>query len=230
MKKIMAYALCANITLAISGCTTFSQIESGLRTLEGKHQSRIFRLLGPPYSSNQSEDGAMYSWYTEKSGSIMIPVMSSTFGSIGSIPVQSNSKQIIQSTSYSGNIGGCIGFGNVLGNYAAEEKRLDQDEQAINKIRKQRTEEINETRGNDTKESNSEHSLQGRTVSLKLTPYAMYSEPNRHSNRVQILTSDDRMVVLEEHVEWLFIETNDKTSFTRKITGWIHKAAVKRID
>jgi hypothetical protein len=135
--------------LFLSGCATFGQMENGLQALMGQDISTAFNVIGYPQGKQQFGSDTVYYWDKNYAGTIFVPQISSTSGSIGNtsfngytsytqaIPVSyACSIKLVErdgrlsSYEYSGNIGGCKNYIDHLNtfykNSRNDSQRLDQ--------------------------------------------------------------------------------------------------------
>jgi len=125
------------LTLNISGCATFSQMEAGLDTLMGKNEKEAFSVLGYPSGKQIYGEDTVYIWEVSNTGTLLLPQTSTTYGNIGTIPVYGtttynqvvpiNNRCVIKIAAdtdgtlkhweYQGNMGGCNSFIKRLDSY-----------------------------------------------------------------------------------------------------------------
>ena len=61
----------------------------------------------------------------------------------------------------------------------------------------------------------------GRIVTISKGPVGLYSEPSSQSERLQVLSTGNKLTVVSSENEWLQVET------TSGETGWIHRDWIK---
>jgi hypothetical protein len=121
----------------LTGCATFGQLEEGLNSLIGKPDSEAFAVLGYPSSKQEFGNDTVYTWYENRSGTMFIPQVATTRGHVGYTPVAGTTTYtqavpvnyncqikliaggngILKQGGYSGNIGGCTPYINLLNTY-----------------------------------------------------------------------------------------------------------------
>lgn len=123
------------ISLIITGCTTFEDIDKGLSNLYGQHINSLIAKIGYPNGQNEVASRKLYIWDSRQTVSYSLPVTTyhsgtvNTYGTYGNgygtysgsttswvphvatyyctITVEVNSYEIIVAAHYDGNIGGC---------------------------------------------------------------------------------------------------------------------------
>jgi len=134
MKKIIFLPL---VVLFLSGCSTFSNMEDGLKSLMGKEDQVAFDVLGYPSQKQQFGDDTVYTWNTSRSGVTYTPQAATTYTTTGyatttysqatpynyhcTIKLISRNGRLYK-WQYDGNIGGCGGYSNSLKKYNKNEK------------------------------------------------------------------------------------------------------------
>lgn len=126
-------------TILISACVTFGQMETGLSALMGKPESEAFAVLGYPSFKQEFGNDLVYTWHVDSSGTAFVPQVSTMVGSVGRIPIQSQSTSlqavpvnysctikmvasgsgIFKSWEYNGNLGGCANLIKRLNKYSS---------------------------------------------------------------------------------------------------------------
>jgi hypothetical protein len=121
----------------LSGCATFGQMEKGLNALLGKNIQTAFNVLGYPNGKQVFGNDTVYFWQVNHGGSLILPQLNTTYGTIGTTPVYGTSTStqivpihynclikiitdqydIIKRWEYRGNIAGCEGYINRLNSY-----------------------------------------------------------------------------------------------------------------
>lgn len=129
MRYIIGAAL-----LALSGCTTFSDIEAGLGALEGRRIESAFSALGYPDDTIQVGRDTAYVWGNRQSFNLAVPTSETAYGTVGGrtfsattygtsyqqvnyqcdIKVVANSSGMIKAWDYFGNVGGCSRYSTRL--------------------------------------------------------------------------------------------------------------------
>lgn len=120
--------------LALCGCSTFSNIESGLSALMGRPASEAFGVLGYPSGKQQFGSDTVYYWSISRSGMLMMPQTATTTGYVGRTPIYgatqyntampvnyncqiklvADSSDTLKNWEYEGNIGGCQSYASRL--------------------------------------------------------------------------------------------------------------------
>jgi hypothetical protein len=138
--KTLKYAL---LSIMLSGCATFGQMEEGLQALMGKSEQIAFSVLGYPSNKQEFSGDIVYIWYLNQSGIIAMPQTATTTGYIGTTPVYGSTtymQQIpvnysctikliasgdgmLKKWEYNGNIGGCTPYINRLKDFSRKQKQ-----------------------------------------------------------------------------------------------------------
>ena len=133
IKTVIAFVLIA----CLSGCATFGQMEKGLNALQGENIQTAFNVLGYPTGKQVFGNDTVYFWQVNQSSSLILPQSSTTYGTIGTVPVYGTTTSsqvvpihynclikivtdqydIIRRWEYSGNIAGCEAYINRLNQY-----------------------------------------------------------------------------------------------------------------
>jgi hypothetical protein len=135
VKTYFHYIAIITASLALSGCTTFEDIDNGLSNLHGQHIDALVAKIGYPLSQNEVAGRKLYIWDSRKTFSYSLPVTTynsgnvNTYGAYGNtygtysgsttsyvpqvttyyctITVEVNAYETIVAAQYNGNIGGC---------------------------------------------------------------------------------------------------------------------------
>lgn len=135
MKKISVVLF---VFAMLSGCATFGQMEEGLNALLEKDARTAFAVLGYPSGKQQFGNDTVYVWSSNRSGTLLLPQTSTTYGTVGTTPVYgtttynqaipvnysciiklvADSNDRVIAWEYDGNIGGCEKYIMNLKKYA----------------------------------------------------------------------------------------------------------------
>lgn len=125
------------VTLFLTGCATFGQMDEGLNSLIGKDKNIAFQALGYPSQEQTFDDTNVYTWTNSTTGVAMYSSPQTTYGTVGNtsfygtttqtnyLPVEYSCKiQVatdkegkIKNYNYSGNMGGCESYIYRLNSY-----------------------------------------------------------------------------------------------------------------
>lgn len=133
MKKIQVSVLCCLLIISLSACA-FDTLDKGLPRLKGEHIDTAINYLGMPDEEQQIAGRKVYVWGHQNSGSYTTPVtqnhsytaygyggpytargtttsyVTQNYNYVCTIKLIVNKKDIIQSSEYEGNEGGCEYF------------------------------------------------------------------------------------------------------------------------
>jgi hypothetical protein len=80
--------------VALAGCATFSQLDSGLKFLVGKDKEVAFQMLGLPNAEQRIGGKLVFIWARSQHDTLFLPNSSTTYGNIGTVPFSSTHKKI----------------------------------------------------------------------------------------------------------------------------------------
>lgn len=240
----------ASMAVLIGGCV-FSNIESGLKTLEGRHESVAFDVLGYPSSRYEMGADVVYSWYVNSAGSMILPQTTTTYGTVGSVPFQGTTygtqvvpynyncqirviagrNGVIKSWDYQGNAGGCSAFSSRLGSYA---ERVNSRSSAKYEPSPHSTDVSPPNAAQETNKGVNQAferpSLQGRFAKVSIEPFPLYKTPTDSAERIQALSKTKQLLVLEEAGEWVKVETSDNDHAWKVVKGWVRRSGIVGVD
>lgn len=134
--------LTISLTVLLSACATFGQMEGGLNALMNKKQEEAFQVLGYPTTKQEFGGDTVYKWSIDSTGAVVVPKTYSTLGTYGSTMYYSNTitSQVVpvnyncmiklvagpygrlKQWEYRGNYDGCRPFIKRLAAYAEKQK------------------------------------------------------------------------------------------------------------
>lgn len=222
-----------SLILALSGCVTFGQMETGLNSLMGSSEQAAFNVLGYPSDKQQFGNDTVYTWYTNSSGTVFIPQVATTYGSVGRIPVYgtttttqaipvnynctikliANDNGILHRWEYNGNIGGCRTSINRLNSHVESRATTYQSTPDTS----------HPTTSSGFVQAYKKPSFSdrvGKSVRLKVEPVGLYSEASIQSERIQRVYKNSHMIVEETDGTWLKVRVGGV------VTGWIDGSMV----
>lgn len=210
--------------MLLSGCVTFGQMKAGLDVLMGQRTERAFDVLGYPSDKQEYGSDTVYTWYTNSTGTIFVPNVSTTYGSVGRVPVyaQTTSTQavpvsyncviklvansgVLKRWEYNGNIGGCSAYIQRLKTLVASTE-IAADPRETASAEKQPQPVVNF----------SNESRVGKTVRLKTEPAGLYREASSESERIQRLYKANYLDVEEVNGSWLKVRVDGTST-----VGWV---------
>jgi hypothetical protein len=126
--------------LLLGACTTFSDIEQGLGSLEGRKIESAFSALGYPDATLQVGRDTAYVWGNRQSFNLAVPTSQTTYGNVAGTPfsattygtsyqqvnyqcdikIVASPSGVIKAWDYFGNIGGCARYATQLRKVAGE--------------------------------------------------------------------------------------------------------------
>lgn len=131
------FFMCLSLTILLTGCVSFSQMERGLESLVGENSQEAFNVLGYPSAKQEFGNDIVYVWSSSQSGTIFVPQTSTTHGTVGTTPVYGSTTynqavpvnynclikliadqdNTLRKWEYEGNIGGCAKYIRRLNDY-----------------------------------------------------------------------------------------------------------------
>src|SRR4249919_3804166 len=79
-------SLAALVIAALSGCSTFGNLDSGLSALNGRNIHDAINVLGYPASQQQIAGQTVYTWSIDNSTQYQMPNTTTTSGYAGGVP------------------------------------------------------------------------------------------------------------------------------------------------
>lgn len=73
--------------LTVTGCTTWEQVDAGVRTFKGQHYKQAIAALGFPDEERKIAGHTVYVWNNESSGSYTVPTSTTATTWVSGMPV-----------------------------------------------------------------------------------------------------------------------------------------------